>query len=79
MKNRSLTMIRKELGLSQQEAADLIEVSLTAWNQWELNQVSMHPAYFELFRKRAGLDDSYRLNSCYTKNDILKSLNFRRR
>jgi len=41
---------RKQLSLTQKNAADLIQVSHRTWQQWELGQRGMHPAFWELFQ-----------------------------
>lgn len=44
---------RKHFGLTQQQAATLIQASRPAWSKWELGQVRMHPAKWELFLIKA--------------------------
>lgn len=41
---------RAALGLTQTEAATLIQSSLRAWQQWEAGDREMHPAFWELFQ-----------------------------
>jgi DNA-binding XRE family transcriptional regulator len=39
---------RKDAGLTQRQAADLVYSSLRTWQNWERNG-NIHPAIFELF------------------------------
>ena len=41
--------IRKKAGLTQKEAAALIDVSVQTWYEWERGNGNMHLAYYELF------------------------------
>jgi putative transcriptional regulator len=40
---------RDGAGLTQAEAAALINCSLRAWIKWESGERAMHPAFWELF------------------------------
>ena len=40
---------RHAAGLTQEEAAKLIYVTLRAWQRYEGAETPMHPAHFELF------------------------------
>ena len=40
---------RERAGLTQRAAAELIYCTPGAWQQWELGQRRMHPAYWRLF------------------------------
>lgn len=52
---RQVRAARERTGLTQAEAAALIYCSASGWQQWELGQRRMHPAFFELFVMYAGL------------------------
>ena len=49
MTPETLVIARKQLSLTQKKAADLIQVSQRTWQQWELGQRTMRPAFWELF------------------------------
>lgn len=49
MTPKELVIARKSLSLTQQKAANLIQVSQRTWQQWEVGQRTMHPAFWELF------------------------------
>ena len=40
-------------GYTQKEAASLIYSCERTWRQWEAGERKMHPAFFELFNKKA--------------------------
>lgn len=40
---------RKDAGLTQPQAANLINSSVRAWQHWEAGDRAMKPAFFELF------------------------------
>lgn len=44
-----IRQIRKDAGLSQSAAAELIYSTLRTWQDWEYGKNPMHPAIFELF------------------------------
>lgn len=44
--------LRHALGLTQTQAGKVIHASLKAWQQWEAGDRRMHPAFWELFRKK---------------------------
>lgn len=47
---------RREAGMTQREAASLIFCSWRTWQDWELGNRRMHPAFWMLWRMlRAGL------------------------
>ena len=43
---------RQALNLTQTAAARMIYVSLRAWQQWESGERKLHPAFWELFRRK---------------------------
>lgn len=43
---------RKAAGLTQTQAAALIYCTLRGWQDWEAGKRAMHPAFFELFRRK---------------------------
>lgn len=43
---------RAALGLTQTAAAKIIHSSMRAWQEWEYGTNRMHPAMWELFRKK---------------------------
>lgn len=49
MSPEELVIARKHLSLTQKKAAELIQVSQRTWQQWELGQRNMRPAFWELF------------------------------
>lgn len=40
---------RHAAGLTQREAAAIVQVSLRAWQHWEYGKRNMHPALWRLF------------------------------
>jgi putative transcriptional regulator len=44
---------REAAGLSQRAAGELIHCSLRGWQDWEYGHRAMHPAFWELFRRKA--------------------------
>ncbi len=48
-----ITAKRAEYGLSQKAAADLLFTTSRVWQQWELGERRMHPAFWELFTIKA--------------------------
>lgn len=44
---------RKAAGLTQTAAAQLIYCTLSAWQRWEQGEREMHPAFLDLFRRKA--------------------------
>jgi putative transcriptional regulator len=51
---------RKALGYTQREAAELVHVSLRAWQLWEAGDRKMPPGIWELCVIKAGLHPLYR-------------------
>ncbi|HJV73152.1 MAG TPA: helix-turn-helix domain-containing protein [Noviherbaspirillum sp.] len=43
---------RKAAGLSQTAAATLLHTTCRTWQQWEAGDRRMHPAFWELFRRK---------------------------
>lgn len=43
---------REAAGLTQTAAAALIYCTLHGWQKWELGERSMHPAFWELWRRK---------------------------
>lgn len=43
---------REAAGLTQTEAGAVIYCSLRGWQDWESGARRMHPAFFELFRRK---------------------------
>ena len=44
---------RRDAGLTQTEAAQLIHSTLRTWQDWEAGNARMHPGLWELFRMKA--------------------------
>jgi len=55
-----LKSTRKALGYTQKEAAQLVHVSLRAWQLWEAGDRKMPPAIWELCVVKAGMHPLYR-------------------
>lgn len=45
---------RKEAGLTQAQAAELIHSVQRTWYKWESGERTMHPAFWELFLIKVG-------------------------
>jgi DNA-binding XRE family transcriptional regulator len=58
--SEQLKSIRKALGYTQREAAELVHVSLRAWQLWEAGERVMPPATWELCTIKVGLHPLYR-------------------
>ncbi|NNF83513.1 MAG: helix-turn-helix transcriptional regulator [Flavobacteriaceae bacterium] len=48
-KPESIKQTRKEAGLTQTKAAELIYFKLRTWQDWEAGIAKMHPSAWELF------------------------------
>jgi DNA-binding transcriptional regulator YiaG len=48
---------RRNAKLTQTQAAALVHSSLRGWQQWEAGHRKMHPAFWELFLYKVGLDN----------------------
>lgn len=48
--------LRKSVGLTQTQAAELIQSNLRTWQGWEGGITRMHPGLFELFKIKTGLN-----------------------
>lgn len=55
-----LKSARKALGYTQKEAAELVHVSLRAWQLWEAGDRRVPPGIWELYVIKAGLHPLYR-------------------
>ena len=55
-----LTALREHCGLTQAAAAALVHSSESAWQQWEAGDRRMHPAMWELFRRKVGVYSTQR-------------------
>jgi putative transcriptional regulator len=58
--SEQLKSTRKALGYTQKEAAELVHVSLRAWQLWEAGDRKMPPGIWELCVIKAGLHPLYR-------------------
>ena len=65
---------RKQLGLTQKQAAALINVSTITWQQWERGARKMQSAFWELFLLKTGFDTGIigmkKIFKEYTQKDI---------
>lgn len=48
---------RKQAGLTQSQAAELIHASAAGWRKWESGAREMHGAFWELFLIKTGTPD----------------------
>jgi putative transcriptional regulator len=51
-KGTQIRQLRETYGLSQTQAADLVYSTLRSWQNWEGDEVGMHPAIWAWFRHR---------------------------
>jgi len=49
---------REMQGITQEKAAEILGVSVRAWQYWEAGQRRMHPAFWELFVRKVFSDFS---------------------
>ena len=47
---KEIKQARKDSGLTQSKASELVYCGLRAWQQWEAGDRKMHPAMWELFK-----------------------------
>ncbi len=52
--------VRKNLGITQTDAANMLHTTCRVWQQWEAGKRKMHPAFWELFRIKALLKERNR-------------------
>jgi DNA-binding transcriptional regulator YiaG len=52
---QSIRQYRKNINLTQSQAAAIVYVTPRAWQQWEAGVRAMHPAFFELFRLKTNM------------------------
>jgi transcriptional regulator with XRE-family HTH domain len=55
-----LKLTRNSLGYTQKEAAELVHVSVRAWQLWESGERNISPGIWELFLIKVGLHPVYR-------------------
>jgi hypothetical protein len=51
-KGADIRQLRETYGLSQTQAAELVYSTLRSWQNWEADEVGMHPAIWAWFRHR---------------------------
>jgi len=77
MNTMEIVLARKELNLTQSQAANILYVSKRTWQQWELGQRKMHPAFWELFKIKMNYQpESLKMTQIYTQytpKDIKKN------
>ncbi len=59
MLNVDLTELRQWLGLTQREAALLLEVTLNTWARWERGELGVYPERARHLRRLGGLVRQY--------------------
>lgn len=47
---KQIKSLRLKYGFTQTESADLIHCKRVTWQNWESNNRTMHPAFWELFK-----------------------------
>lgn len=45
---------RSQAGITQEQAGKMLHTTVRVWQQWEAGDRRMHPAFWELFRIKAG-------------------------
>lgn len=48
--------LRRKLGLTQEQAAEVIHISKVTWQQWEAGKRKIHPAFWELFNLKTNME-----------------------
>lgn len=64
-----ISAARKELAITQKEAANLVKVSERTWQQWERGQRKMRPSYWELFLIKTDYKPKMRNKNIFDKYD----------
>ncbi len=57
--DRALAELRRSMGMTQREAALLLEVSLNTWARWERGELGLHPERARQLRRLRGLVQHY--------------------
>lgn len=74
----TISSARKALSITQKEAANIVHVSQRTWQQWELGERKMHPAFWELFSIKTNYQpESFKMKKIYdqyTQKDIKNNL-----
>ena len=59
MVDLDIAELRRSLGLTQREAALLLEVALNTWARWERNELGLHPERARQLRRLHRLVEQY--------------------
>ena len=59
--SNAIRTLRASLGITQQEAADSVHVTLRAWQMWEAGQRKMPAGIWELCVIKAGIHPVYKI------------------
>ncbi len=59
-KPEQIKILRKTLGIKQKEAADLVHVTIRAWQWWESGERAIPLAVWELFLIKVGFHPIYK-------------------
>lgn len=74
MSLEDIVKLRKSLNFTQAEAGDVVHVSQRTWQQWELGQRKMHPAFWELFQIKTNFkskaEPMQEIHKKYTSKDL---------
>lgn len=57
--DRALAELRRSMGMTQREAALLLEVSLNTWARWERGELGLHPERARRLRRLRELVQQY--------------------
>jgi uncharacterized protein DUF1870 len=57
--DRALADLRRSMGMTQREAALLLEVALNTWARWERGELGVHPERARQLRRLRGLVQQY--------------------